>query len=84
MLNKQREITITIPKLPLYPKLLFTKLNRRKQLNRERERIITIICLSINLFSNKSPELFETTGSSGTSPETAKNQPKEQIADQKR
>jgi len=37
MLNKQRERTITIPKLPLYPKLLFTKLNCKKQVKRERK-----------------------------------------------
>lgn len=29
------------------------------------------MCLSINLFSNRRPELLDTTGSSGTSPETA-------------
>lgn len=32
----------------------------------------TEMCLSINRFSNSKPDLFDTTGSSGTSPETVK------------
>lgn len=47
-------------------------INPKIEINKKAK--LTEMWRSINLFSYRSPELFETTGSSGTSPETVQLQ----------
>lgn len=78
--------TITPPQ-PLHLKLNFfqaslTKTNeiaKENPISSYKSEVLTAICRSISRLSNRSPDFFETTGSSGASPDTAEKTKKKDL-----